>query len=294
MGLGNLPRLAAAVSVCAALACGDSTGTGGSGASGGAGGAPGNGGGSDGGGPGSGGTSSNGGGPSGGGGSSSSVPLTGCAAVFDGVDDLLVADVGALASTGDNFSVGAYLRPVPLSSGEVNFVAGRHLDGNNNGFYLSLAEDGGVEARLIVFAPSSTCITAAPLSLPSDGFVHVLASYSSPTARVFIDGQLAATMTCPDEAADIPSESVFTIGRSETGVFPYEGELDQLVYLPTALTSGFDPATLDCDLAELRVDFDGVSAVETSSVPEACEGVSFQVGEAAGADDADPTFVCER
>lgn len=288
MGLGHLPGLIAALAALL-VACGDSSATGGAGASGGAGGGPSAGGSSAGGAPGSGGS-----GGEGVGGSSSSVPLTGCAAVFDGVDDRLLGDVGALAAEGDDFSVGAYLRPVPLAAGEVNFVAGRHLDGNNNGFYLSLAEEGGLEARLIVFAPSSTCITSAPLSLPTDGFVHVLGSYASPTARIFIDGELAATMTCPDEAAQIPSESVFTIGRSETGVFPYEGELDQVVYLASALSASFDPASLDCSVAELLVDFDGVSPVESSVVPEVCANLDFEVGTAPGADAADPTFVCAR
>lgn len=276
---------AAFLSLSVAAACGDDGSDGSSG---------GNGGGlssdggdsSSGGDPQSGGSSSN-------GGSTSSAPGDGCIATFDGVDDVLIADVGADLSEGDGFSIGASIRPGDVSG--PRFVAGRHLDGSSNGFYLAIADEGQLEARLIVFVDNSTCAVAAPLTLPNNGFVHLLGSYSAPTARIFINGQPAGELTCPDSPTNIEPDSVFTIGRSQTGVFPFDGDIDRVEYLPTAFTAAFDPASIDCGSADAIYEFDGVAAGESSAVADSCgKTVNAQVGSAKGADASDPTFACAR
>lgn len=281
------------------VACGDSTGEGasaegGSPSSGGSGGSP---------------TTTNNGGSGASGGSppngmcmddecttTNAPPVDGCSVLFDGADDVITAAVGDSVSQGDDFSIGAWIRPDPLSDGEIGFVAGRHLDGSNNGFYLNVADEGGdLIARLTVFAPSSTCFAAASLDIPASGLVHVLGSYEAPNARIFIDGELAGEGTCPDEPVDIPAESVFSIGRSSSGVFPYGGEMDEVIYLPDAQTAAFDPETIGCGAVELKYNFDGLTAGETASVPDACGGpIAAVVGTTEGADGNDPTFLCAR
>ncbi|NUP12217.1 MAG: LamG domain-containing protein [Polyangiaceae bacterium] len=263
-----------------AVACGDdgSTSQGGTGGNDGGGGV---------GGSADGGSAPTGGSPSTGG----SAPLAnGCVATFDGVDDVLVADVGDEASAADNFSVGASLRFTDASG--IRFVAGRHLDGFNNGYYLAIADEGQLEARLIVFVEGNTCFATAPLGA-SNGFVHILGSFASPTARVFINGELAAEVQCSDALPIIEPDSVFSIGRSETGVFPYAGDIDHVEYFSTAVTESFDPSTIDCDLAALRFDFEATEAGEGSFVPEACAAsITARVGEVEGADESDPAFAC--
>lgn len=292
---GDLPRmrpllLKVVVKLALLAACGDSDGSG----AGTSGGGDANGGSNTGGcgTEGCGGDPSNGAGDQGG--STTTGPLVGCAASFDGADDVMIGDVSGEGWTGDNFSIGGTFDPDTLAAGARGFLVGRHLDGNNNGFYLAVANERGAEEVLfIVFTPASTCVATAPL--PSGGPVHILGSYASPDARIFIDGNQAGSADCPDQPSNIEPDSVLTIGRSQTGVFPYAGLADDILYLPSAVTTAFDPSSLGCDNAELVYTFDGVAPGETGSVPEACSGApALTVGDEPGADDSDPAILCAR
>ncbi len=216
----------------------------------------------------------------------------GCRAVFDGVDDGLFAAVGSEAGRADDFSVAAVVAPEPLAAGQTAFLAGRHQDGNSNGYYLALAhENGQLNARFIVFTGGGTCSVSAPLG---SGAHHLLGSFSAPDARIFIDGSLAATADCGNVTCNIASDSVFTVGRSQTGIFPYGGEIDHVAYISQAFSAGFDPAALACSNgAALLYDFEAVTPGRATTVPEVCgTSADASVGTAAGADAADPQFLC--
>lgn len=275
-------------------ACGDSSSTNGGQGEGGSG-AGNNGGDNTGAGAGNGGDSTTNTGASSMGGSTSSTPLVGCAASFDGSDDVLLADVAGEAGLVDDFSLAVSIRPESLTEGQVAFVAGRHLDGSSNGYYLALLNEGGLKARMIVFTASGGCQATAPLTDPGDGFVHVLGTFDSPNTRVFIDGQLASDEPCGNFMSSIEPTSVISIGRSATGLFPFGGDIDDVLYLPSATSADFDPADLACVAGAVRYDFDGTAPAETSIVAEACgNAADATVGTASGADGADPTFVCAR
>ncbi len=225
--------------------------------------------------------------------STSTSGAGGCYATFDGTDDVLVAPVGAEVGLTDGFSIGAFIDPQPLADGGTAFLAGRHADGNSNGFYLAMVNQGGTyRARLIVFTPSGTCTADGDLAGPGT-WQHVLGSFSVPDMRVFVDGQLAGEAECM-AATTIDSASVFTVGRSQTGVFPFAGSIDDVAYYAQPFGSGFDPAQLGCgSSAALRYSFDTTAVGRQSTVPEDCgTSADAQVGSASGPDGADPQFNC--
>lgn len=225
--------------------------------------------------------------------STSTSGAGGCYATFDAANDVLVAPVGSEVGLADGFSVGAFIDPDPLEVGGVAFLAGRHADGSSNGFYLALLNEGGTyKARLIVFTGNGTCTADADVPGPGT-WQHVLGSFSSPDIRVFVDGQLGGSSTCGG-TSNIDGASVVTIGRSETGVFPYGGSMDDVAYYAQPFSSAFDPTQLGCgSSAAMRYSFDGVSVGRTGVVAEDCgPSVDAQVGSTAGADGADPVFVC--
>ncbi len=219
----------------------------------------------------------------------------GCYATFDGADDGLFATVGAELGLVDGFSLGAFVNPGDLGPGETAFVAGRHADGFNNGYYLALTNNAGqLMARVIIFTSGGTCIAEGPAAIAPGSWGHILGSWQAPDARVFVDGQLAATQGCTQDGVVIDPPSVFTVGRSVSGIFPYEGAIDDVAYYAQAFVSPFDPATLGCgSSAQLRYSFDAVMVGRATTVAEDC-GLSAdaQVGSAPGADGADPVFVC--
>ncbi len=293
------------------FSCGDDTSTGGGG-TGGAGGGPGpgsgaasaGGSGGSGGNPdgGSGGSPSTGGAPAtttggsgpGGGpiGGAGGGMLSGCQAVFDGVDDVLIADVGTDAvNDGQDFSLGVRVRPDALANGESYFLVGRHADGGPNGHYLKIVrENGQLLAQFLVFL-SSTNTVSAPLTLSPSGEAHLLGAFDGSELRLYIDGELAATLGASGSSPIDPS-SMLTVGRSFTGLFPYAGELTDVVYLPDAVDAPFDPAVLTCaNGATLHYTFETIGA----GVPDVCMTTTDAViGESPGADSADPTFICAK
>jgi len=209
----------------------------------------------------------------------------GCFATFDGVDDGLVADASGLGSA--DFSISAFARPQPVPSGGIAFVAGVHKDGSSNGYYLALADDAGTDvARFVSFSGSATCSPSAPL--PSGGdWVHLLGSYSDGTARLFIDGSLAAESPCDAPAVDASAR--FTIGRSENNLFPFAGDLDDVAYYAKPTVEAFRAGDLGCESAVFRFDFEGVASV----APDACgTSLAATVGVADGAEATDPVFTC--
>jgi hypothetical protein len=222
---------------------------------------------------------------------------SGCFAVFDGIDDVLVSDVGALVSEAAAFSLGARLRPESLASGEGAFLVGRHTDGGPNGHYLRLdGTNSGITVTYVVFFGANgggTCSSQAPLTIPASGEVHVLGSFDSTDVRVFIDGQLANTTSCGNPTVIDPA-SQLTIGASQTGLFPYSGALTDVVYLPSTIASDFDPSSLGCSTgATLHYTFSDVAPGRVSSVTDACgDSPAAVVGEGPGADASDPTFFC--
>jgi len=226
----------------------------------------------------------------------SSVTTTGaggCYATFDGTDDVLVSPVGAEVGLADNFALGAFINPAPLPADGVAFVAGRHNDGGSNGFYLALVNDAGVyKARLIVFTGGGTCTGDATVAGPGT-WQHILGTLAGGDITIFVDGQPAGTGAC-GSTSNVESNSVFTVGRSQTGVFPYGGDLDDVSYFGQAFTAAFDPAGLGCgSSAALRYSFNAVNVGRPSIVAEDCSvSVPAQVGSAPGADGSDPVFVC--
>ncbi len=219
----------------------------------------------------------------------------GCYATFDGVDDGLFAEVGPEVGLSDGFSLGAFVSPGDLASGETAFVAGRHTDGSSNGYYLALANEGGqLQARAIVFGGAGTCSVSGPVNVQQGGWAHVLASFQSPDARVFVDGQLVASDACNGDGSNIDPASIFTVGRSQTGVFPFAGSLDDVAYYAQAFSAPFDPSTLGCGSnAQLRYSFDAVTPGRTSTIVEDCgPSVDAEVGTGPGSDASDPTFSC--
>ncbi len=202
----------------------------------------------------------------------------GCVAVFDGVDDGLLIEADELELT-DQFSVSVFAKPEPLADGGIAFLAGLHVDGGSNGFYLALTNDGGARnARFNVFPGDSTCAPSA--ALPEGEDVHLLGSYDGTTARLFIQGALAASEACG--APNIDSLATFTIGRSSTNLYPFAGELDDVAYYGYALVEDFDAAELGCTNAKFRVDFDDITGVR---VLDACGSSN---GAAYGVDPVDP------
>ncbi len=210
----------------------------------------------------------------------------GCSAGFDGVDDGLVVDAGGIALA-DEFSLSVFLHPEPLEDDATAFVAGLHLDGSSNGFYLALArESGTTRAKFIVFPGDSTCAPRADLP---EGSVHLLGTYSEGTARLFIQGALAASESCGPPA--IESSARFTIGRSESNVFPFAGLIDDVAYYRRAHTEAFDAATLGCTDASFRVDFEAAEGEPPTRMVDACgasSGAALGVGEV----DTEPVVSC--
>lgn len=225
--------------------------------------------------------------------STSTSGAGGCYATFDGADDVLVSPVGAEVGLVDGFSIGAFIDPEPLADGGTAFLAGRHNDGDSNGFYLALVNQGGVYlARLIVFTGSGTCSADGPAPGPGD-WQHVLGSFSFPTLRVFVDGQLAGEAEC-NATSNIDPTSVVTVGRSQTGVFPFGGSMDDVAYYAQPFAAAFDPAQLGCgSSAAMRYSFDNTSIGRQSAVEEDCgTSADAQVGSASGPDASDPQFIC--
>jgi hypothetical protein len=217
--------------------------------------------------------------------------------VFDGIDDVLVSDVGALMSETSAFSLGARIRPESLADGEGAFLVGRHADGGPNGHYLRIdGTNSGLTATYVVFFGANgggTCSSQAPVTIPASGEVHLLGSFDSTDVRVFIDGQLASSSFCGNPTVIDPA-SRLTIGASETGLFPYAGALTDVVYLPSTIGADFDPANLGCSSgAAIHFTFAGVAPGRASSVADVCgDAPAAVVGEASGADASDPTFFC--
>lgn len=216
----------------------------------------------------------------------------GCYATFDGADDGLFATVGAEVGLADNFSIGAFVNPDPLPVDATAFVAGRHKDGQSNGYYLAITNAGGTyRARLNVFI-GGTCTVEA--DIPGPGvWTHILGSFTQDEMLMFVDGQPAGSAAC-GSPCNIDPTSIVTVGRSETGVFPYAGSIDDVAYYAQAFSSAFEPVSLGCGSgAALRYSFDAVTAGRASTVTEDCgPSADAQVGSAAGADPSDPTFSC--
>jgi hypothetical protein len=224
---------------------------------------------------------------------------SGCFAVFDGVDDVLVSDVGALMSETTAFSLGARIRPESLPAGEGAFLVGRHTDGGPNGHYLRIdGTNSGLTVTYVVFFGANgggTCSSQAPLTVPASGEVHLLGSFDSTDVRLFIDGQLASSSSCGNPTVIDPA-SRLTIGASATGLFPYAGALTDVVYVPSTIDADFNPASLGCGSgAAFHFTFSGVAPGRTSSVTDACgDAPAATVGDGPGSDDADPTFFCSE
>ena len=210
----------------------------------------------------------------------------GCVAVFDGVDDGLVVEPGGVGLS-DEFSLSVFAKPEPLEDGGVAFLAGLHVDGGSNGFYLALVnEDGTQKARFIVFPGDSTCAPTA--ALPEGDGVHVLGSYDGSTARLFLQGALAASEPCG--APSIDSTASFTIGRSNTNQFPFAGALDDVAYYEYALVEDFDAGKLECTNASFRVDFEDVTAMRAPDACGASDGAAL--GDPESPDETQPEIVC--
>jgi hypothetical protein len=218
-------------------------------------------------------------------------------ALFDGNDDVIKVTVGSELDARDDFSVSARVRPENLDPDSVAFVAGRHLDGASNGYYLALTNDAnGLGVRFNVFTGNATCSATAPLTLPASGWVHVAGSWKAPDVRLFVDGVLVKIEPCGNFTSFVEPTSYFSIGRSDTGALPFKGRLDDVRYGLGAFTSNFDPSALSCSAGgQLLIDFEGVSLTETDAVPETCSVVSADgvVGGGAGSDLSDPVFICD-
>lgn len=211
----------------------------------------------------------------------------GCLAVFDGVDDGLVIEPGEIELT-EQFSVSIHAKPEPLADGQVAFLAGHHMDGGSNGFYLALVNEGGTQkARFNVFPGDSTCAPMA--ALPESVSIHILGSYDGSTARLFLQGALVASEPCG--APKIDPMASFTIGRSITNQYPYAGELDDVAYYGYAIGADFDASSLECTSSTFRIDFDDLTAVRVLDACGASNGAAYGV-DPVNPEETQPEIVC--
>ncbi len=160
----------------------------------------------------------------------------GKAMFFNGSTDAVVSDQAALDVT-SGLTVAAWIRP--SAQGTQDLIT-RAAAGAVDGYSLSLAPSSPGTAYLQLNGASSgtTYRLDSSSTYPHDGntWMHVAATYSGSTMRMYINGALEATKTGP---SSIAANAVNVgIGGQSDGTRRYHGDLDDVRIYNRALTVG--------------------------------------------------------
>lgn len=166
--------------------------------------------------------------------------------VFDGVDDYASVPDSAPLSRTTTYTLAAWINPINPDNGNVRGVVSkpRHPDGT--GYVLGLS---GGRPYLAMNNGGANCVVTAPAVVPAGQWTHIAGTFAASTARVYVNGALAATLTCPFASIQDSAEPL-VIGRelATLGRY-YQGRADKVQVFDHALSpleikGLFDP---DCD-----------------------------------------------
>ncbi len=157
------------------------------------------------------------------------------AALFDGVDDVVVLD----NSQGDAFAFGG---TVPFSLAAWVYpqradgvIIGKYNHGVEGAYYLGISNDGRIQFHREV-RPYDI---ASPNALPFARWSHVAATYDGATMRIYVNGALVGSMSSSGGMDSAPNTSITIGAYYEQGSFTrfFSGMLDDVRIYRRALGS---------------------------------------------------------
>ncbi len=174
--------------------------------------------------------------------------LFGQAFSFDGGDDHVSVPDSASLSLTTSLTLAAWINPVNPANGNIQGVVAKPRSAGGTGYTLGLFTNGSPYLGLNNGAANCVVISAAPV--PAGQWTHIAATFGAGTARVYVNGILAATTTCPFSSIQDSAQSV-AIGRELPNLGRYyEGLADEVrifdhSLLPPGEINGLFDA--DCD-----------------------------------------------
>lgn len=125
----------------------------------------------------------------------------------------------------DRFTLSLWIKPTRIATQQ---VMGKARLGAVDGYSVSLSAAGKVFVRFNQFSAGNLYRLDSISDYPVDGltWMQVVTSYDGATLKLFINGQLEASLAAVLRVAD--NTLPFSIGSQDNGLYPYLGGIDEL------------------------------------------------------------------
>ena len=187
----------------------------------------------------------------------------------------------------DNFTVAAWVKPTELNTNFEYQVVSRHNHLLASGYILMIKQqvpEFRVYHGLLGTTPSQQSCQCKDLNTKLtqiNVWYHLAGSFSAGTARVFLDGKLIKSCTCPKPTV-VSHTGGLRVGACSSCFpvnFGFKGLIDDVIVAKTARSAGFDPrqvtSLLPCNKVAARWPFAEGSGQSTASL---CGGPGGTLG----------------
>ncbi len=200
--------------------------------------------------------------------------VNGSALSFNGgvSDKVVIADANSL-DISSAISLAAWIRPRVQ---DTQYLIKKANNSTSDGYELSLSSSGVVFARFNQATSGNTYRVNSLSSYPTDGasWMHIAVTYDGADIRLYINGVLESTLSTPGLSIGANNLDLL-LGMQEDGSGIYNGDLDEVVVMDSALSTAEVLALTTAPPAGPDSDGDGV-ADSSGCLPAGSGGVAGQ------------------